>query len=75
MLDCLGQVLPHAARAFGDRTALVIEGGSFSFRELDELSDALAASLVRMGIRAGDRDRRPAPVAARARASEVRRAA
>ncbi len=55
MLDSLGQVLPHATRAFGDRTALVIDGRSFSFRELDELSDALAASLVRMGIRAGDR--------------------
>ncbi len=32
MLDCLGQVLPHATRAFGDRTALVIDGRSFSFR-------------------------------------------
>src|SRR5271157_93889 len=55
MLDSLGQVLAHAARAFGDRIALVIDGRSFSFRELDELSDALAASLVRMGIRVGDR--------------------
>ena len=36
MLDSLGQVLPHAARRFGDKTALVIEGRSFSFRELDE---------------------------------------
>ena len=55
MLNSLGQVLPHATRAFGDQTALVIEGRSFSFRELDDLSDALAASLARMGIRAGDR--------------------
>jgi long-chain acyl-CoA synthetase len=55
MLDSLGQVLPRAARVFGDQTALVIEGRSFSFRELDDLSDALAASLARMGIRAGDR--------------------
>ena len=55
MLDSLGQVLPHAARTFGDQTALVIEGRSFSFRELDDLLDALAASLTRMGIRAGDR--------------------
>ena len=55
MLDSLGQVLPHAARAFGDRTALIIDGRSFSFRELDELSDALAASLKRMGIKVGDR--------------------
>jgi long-chain acyl-CoA synthetase len=55
MLDSLGQVLPHAARTFGDQTALVIEGRSFSFRELDDLSDALAASLARMGIKVGDR--------------------
>src|SRR5208337_3874544 len=55
MLDSLGQVLPHAARTFGDRIALVIDGRSFSFRELDALSDALAASLVKMGIRPGDR--------------------
>ena len=55
MLDSLGQVLPHAARAFGDRTALISEGRSFSFLELDALSDALAASLVRLGIKPGDR--------------------
>ena len=48
MLDSLGEVLPHAARRFGDRTALVIEGRSFSFRELDYLSSAIAASLVRI---------------------------
>jgi long-chain acyl-CoA synthetase len=51
----LGEVLPHAANAFGDRTALVIEGRSFTFRELDDLSDALAASLVRLGLKPGDR--------------------
>ena len=55
MLDSLGQVLPHAVSAFGDRTALVIDGRSFSFRELDDLSDSLAASLVKMGISPGDR--------------------
>jgi len=54
MLDSLGEVLPHAARRFGDRTALVIEGRSFSFRELDDLSSALAASLVRLGVKPGD---------------------
>ncbi len=55
MLDSLGQVLPHAARRFGDRTALAIEGRTFSFRELDDLSSALAASLVKLGIKVGDR--------------------
>jgi long-chain acyl-CoA synthetase len=55
MLDSLGQVLPHAAKAFGDRPALVIEGRTFSFRELDDLSSALATSLVRLGVTPGDR--------------------
>ena len=55
MLDSLGQVLPHAAQTFGDRTALVADGRSFSFRELDDLSSALAASLVKLGIAPGDR--------------------
>jgi long-chain acyl-CoA synthetase len=55
MLDSLGEVLPHAARRFGDKTALVIEGRSFSFRELDDLSSALAASLVSLGVKPGNR--------------------
>jgi long-chain acyl-CoA synthetase len=55
MLDSLGQVLPRAAQAFGDRTALVIDGRTFSFRELDGLSSALAASLVGLGVKPGDR--------------------
>ena len=55
MLDSLGQVLPHAARAFGDKTALVIGERSFSFRELDELSGALATSLTKLGVTPGDR--------------------
>jgi long-chain acyl-CoA synthetase len=55
VLDSLGQVLPHAAREFGEKTALVIADRSFSFRELDDLSDALAWSLVRLGVKPGDR--------------------
>ena len=50
-----GEVLPKAARRFGDKTALVIEGRSFSFRDLDELSDALAGNLVKLGVKPGDR--------------------
>jgi long-chain acyl-CoA synthetase len=55
MLDSLGQVLPNAARRFGDKIALVIEDRSFSFRELDELSNALAANLVKLDVKPGDR--------------------
>lgn len=55
MLNSIGEVLPNAARRFGDKTALVNEARSFSFRELDGLSGALAASLVKLGIEPGDR--------------------
>jgi long-chain acyl-CoA synthetase len=55
VLDSLGQILPRAAREFGEKTALVIVDRSFSFRELDDLSDALAWSLVRLGVKPGDR--------------------
>ena len=55
MLDCLGQVLPSAARRFGNKVALVSGDRSFTFRQLDQLSSALAAGLVELGIRPGDR--------------------
>jgi len=55
MLSSLGKVLPNAARRFGDKIALVIDNRSFSLRDLDRLSSALAASLVKLGTRPGDR--------------------
>ena len=55
MLQSLGELLPAAARRFGDRTALVFGEREFSFRELDQLSNALARSLVALGVSPGDR--------------------
>jgi long-chain acyl-CoA synthetase len=55
MLDSLGHVLPQAARKYGEKVALAIEGRNFSFGELDDLSSALAASLVKLGMNVGDR--------------------
>jgi long-chain acyl-CoA synthetase len=55
MLSSLGEVLPHAARRFGDKTALVIGEKSLSFRDLDDLSSALAKNLAKLGIEKGDR--------------------
>ena len=54
MLDTLGQVLPHAARRYGGKRALVIGERSFSFNELDQLSSALAKNLVAIGVKPGD---------------------
>jgi long-chain acyl-CoA synthetase len=61
VLESLGQVLPHAARRFGDRRALVVGERSFSFAELDALSSALAVSLADRGVGPGDRVTRYAP--------------
>ena len=58
MLDSLGQVLPAAAARFGDKVALIDQGNgnrSFTFRQLDALSSALAASLAARGVAPGDR--------------------
>ena len=55
MLNSLGEVLPRAAGRFGDKVALVVGDRTFTFRELDALSSALAASLVRLGVGPGDR--------------------
>src|ERR1700683_5055511 len=54
-LQSLAQVLPHAAQRFGRKTALIVDGRELSFRELDGLSNALAGSLVKLGIEPGDR--------------------
>jgi long-chain acyl-CoA synthetase len=55
MLQSLGQILPRAARLFGDRVALVADGREFSFRQLDARSGGLAHHLVRLGVAPGDR--------------------
>jgi long-chain acyl-CoA synthetase len=55
MLESLGQVLAAAAAKYGDKTALITAERTLSFRELDELSGALGSSLVKLGIRPGDR--------------------
>ncbi len=51
----LGEVLPNAARKYGDKTALIIGDRSFGFAELNTLSNRLANSLHGLGVEAGDR--------------------
>jgi len=55
MLQTLGEVLPKAARSFGDKTALIFGDRSFSFTELDALSNRLANGLRALGVAADDR--------------------
>ena len=54
MLAHLGQIVPAAEKKFGDREALVYEGQSFSFRELNTKVEAVAGGLSGLGLGKGD---------------------
>ena len=55
MAESIGEILPEAARRFGDKVALIVEAESFSFNDLDELSNRAANGLVAAGVQPGDR--------------------
>ncbi|MYH70423.1 MAG: AMP-binding protein, partial [Gammaproteobacteria bacterium] len=55
MLNTLGQILPLAAERFGNKTALIIDGATLSFNELEKSSNQLANALVSLGVETGDR--------------------
>ena len=55
MLDSLGQVLPEGAKNYGDKTALIFKGQSFSYRELNAMSGRLANGLRALGVAQDDR--------------------
>jgi long-chain acyl-CoA synthetase len=54
MLTHLGEVLPRAAQRFGDKTALIVDDRSLSYRELDRLSNRLANALTGIGVTPGE---------------------
>src|SRR5258706_14722584 len=47
--------LREVARDVGDKPALLMADRSVTFREIDELSDRLAAALSKRGVHPGDR--------------------
>ena len=55
MSETIGEILPEAARRFGDKVALVVGAATFSFSELDSMSNAVANGLVGAGVEPGDR--------------------
>jgi 2,3-dihydroxybenzoate-AMP ligase len=50
-----GQLLRQQAQQHGERLAIVSESQRWSYRELDERADRLAAGFKQLGIQAGDR--------------------
>ncbi len=55
MVATIGEILPAAARRFCNRTALLVDGHSFSFAQLDAMSNRIANGLVDGGVLPGDR--------------------
>ena len=55
MLANLGEISSHGARTYGDKAALVINGRSFSFTEIDHFACQLANGLKAKGVEPGDR--------------------
>ena len=55
MTSTIGEILPEAARTIRAKTALVVGDRSFSFRELEAMSNRVANGLVSVGVQPGDR--------------------
>ena len=55
MGETIGEILPEAARRFGDKVALIVGAEAFSFSELDAMSNGVANGLVAAGVEPGDR--------------------
>ena len=51
----LGCIVRESAKSYPDKKAVIHDGGSLTYRELDELSDRLAAGLRAKGFETGDR--------------------
>ena len=51
----LGDIIPNTAKTFGDKVGLIFKDREFTYRELDELTNRLANSLLRLGVKKGDR--------------------
>jgi len=54
MLDHIGEIPAAAAQKFSDKDALVFEGRTFSFNEINDLVERAAGGLSELGITPGD---------------------
>ena len=55
MVGTIGEILPEAARRFGDKNAVVVASEAISFAELESRSNRIANGLVSIGVGPGDR--------------------
>ena len=55
MVTTLGEISRESAKRFGDKTALIIEDKSFSYKEIDAMACRVANGLKASGVRPGDR--------------------
>ena len=55
MVTTIGEILPEAARRFGDKAALIVGTETFSFADLETKSNRVANGLVSVGVQPGDR--------------------
>ena len=53
--DSIGNILNARADELPDRLAVSLDGSSYTFGELDIVSNRIAAGLARLGVRKGDR--------------------
>ncbi|MBK6411589.1 AMP-binding protein [Sphingopyxis sp.] len=49
-----GDILPNAAKKFADKIALVCGSESFTFGELNRMSDSLACEIAKLGVQPGE---------------------
>ena len=50
-----GELLARSARKFPNKTAVVFEGTRLTYKEVDDRANAMANSLIAMGVKKGDR--------------------
>jgi non-ribosomal peptide synthetase component E (peptide arylation enzyme) len=51
MVNAVAETLPHLARIYGDRVALIVHSRQIGFRELDTLSNQMAKDCQSRGGR------------------------
>ena len=51
----LFQFLEESARKYPDRACTIFKGAVISFKEMNAITDSVAAALVDMGVKKGDR--------------------